>query len=73
MKNILSESTLVPVSLIAVFAGGVVWMTTIYNTGVSNAQTIQEVVVRQEKYFEIIIDIRERLKRIETILEKQEK
>ncbi len=42
MKTIITEKSLVPVSLVTFLLGGSAWLTTIYVSGNANASAIQE-------------------------------
>lgn len=57
--------TLIPLTLILAFAGGVFWFASIYAQTVDNVQAITEIKTSQEKYYQAIQVMSERLARIE--------
>lgn len=62
----ITENTLIPVSLVIVLAGGILWLTTIQSQGEVNTVSIQEIKDRRE---EDVGRIDRRLERIESKLD----
>ena len=48
MSNVLSEKTLIPISLVITIIGGVVWLTTLWFRTEAQAQNIAEVKAEQK-------------------------
>ncbi len=69
--SILHENTLIPVSAIAFICGAVVWVTTIYAQGVSNAKAIEEIRVIQQNYISDIATMKSDISFIRGTLEKR--
>lgn len=74
MENIISEKTLIPVSVLATVIGGVFWLSNIYATGESNASDInllreeQRVVLQRQR--DLRLEIKEDLIRVEAKIDK---
>ena len=85
MKNairVISESTLIPVSMVVVIVGGIYWLTTIYNQGVANASSLIDLQTARataraeylntiDKMNSTLTSIDQRLSRIEGKLERR--
>lgn len=69
----LTETTLLPISLVITIIGGVFWLTSIYNTTQSNAASIASIENKQERYIETVSEIRVELGKIKGMLEKKSK
>jgi hypothetical protein len=59
---------LIPLTVVIAFAGGVFWFASLYAQTNDNARTLNTLQGRQEKYYEKIQEISERLTRIEAQL-----
>jgi hypothetical protein len=64
MKTI-TENTLIPISLVIAFLGGVVWLTTLSNQTQANTAALKDIQSKQERYNESIVTIEKSLVRIE--------
>lgn len=71
----LSEKTTIPLwavfAMIPTFVGGIVWVTFIAHTTTASAQRIEKLEQVQDQRYELLLDIRERLVRIEERLKKK--
>lgn len=61
----ISESTLVPISLVLVFLGGAAWMTTINSKATATEGDVAEIKLNQKEYEKLARKIDERLSHIE--------
>lgn len=61
----ITEKTLLPVSLVIVLIGGVVWLTTLKSDADQLKQQIQLLQSKQDQYLEEIQSVNTRLSRIE--------
>lgn len=68
MGEVLSEKTLIPISLVIVLVGGVFWLTTIYWRGISTAEAVLRVESKQDLYLKEVQEINARLTTIEATL-----
>ena len=64
MKSI-TESTLLPISMVITLSGGIAWLTTIYNITVTNEKAIERVESKQDRYNENLAIILNKLANIE--------
>lgn len=62
---VLNEKTLVPLSLVAAFAGAVMWLTTVFAQVRTNGERLKEVRTNQQTYIETVQQIDRRLSNIE--------
>lgn len=69
--QIITQNTLVPLSVIACICGAVVWMTTLYAQGVSNAKDIAETKQTQAVVNEDIATMKSDIAFIRGLLEKR--
>lgn len=60
-----TEGTFIPVSLVIVFMGGVVWLTTLYAKAEATALALQKLEQKQEQYNQNLEHIIRKLSRIE--------
>lgn len=60
-----TEGTLLPISLVIVFMGGVVWLTTLYAKTEANAAALQKIEFKQDQYLQNLEKILQKLNRIE--------
>lgn len=63
--KLISESTLIPISLVITLGGGLMWLTTIYNLTSANEKAIQRVETKQDIYNDNLAIIRDKLSTIE--------
>jgi len=68
---IISERTLMPISLVLIFLGGVAWLTSIAADVKFTSNTIEKVEIKQERYNATLSEINSRLSRIEGKLENK--
>jgi hypothetical protein len=61
----ISGETLVPLSLIAVLTGAIFLVATLFSNQKSNAEAIEKIETKQDKYTDIVQKIDTRLGRIE--------
>ncbi len=61
----ITETTFLPVSLCISLAGGIMWLTTIYNSVAAHEKTLERVEIRQEQYSKDTQLILEKLAKIE--------
>lgn len=75
--NVISEKTLVPLSLIAVLVGGIAWLTDMHFTSRANAKDIQEIKIDYKglstKLYDKVDEINKQLTEIKVELKKREK
>lgn len=69
----LSENTLIPLSAISIIGGAIVWITTIYAQGTTNAKEITEVKQTQAIQADDLIQIKADVSFIRGFLEKGKK
>ena len=69
----ITENTLIPVSLIVILLGGVVWLTIMYAQGNANAKAIEQLSQRQDEYTKTVLTIDTRLSHIEGALGVKDK
>lgn len=74
----LTETTLIPLSMVIALVGGVFWLSTMYAQGAANAKAQEETKVeileikkKQEKYVEDMALIRESLIELKTLIKRQ--
>lgn len=65
----ITESTLVPIGLVIVFIGGVVWLTRLHSSNSSNTATLEVVLRRLDAVERENGQMIERMARIETKLD----
>lgn len=65
MEKVISEKTLIPISLVMTIVTGVSWATNIYSKTVDHQDAIEELEKNQDKLTNIMISIDKRLSRIE--------
>lgn len=70
-KNIITEGTLVPLSLVAIVAGGIFWLSTLYAEVKANTDGLSRIEERSDKYLTTVEDINKRLSRIEGKLDRR--
>ena len=63
--NKITENTLIPVSLVILLLGGIVWLTSIYAQASQAAEAVKALTFKQEDYNRLIENIDRRLSRIE--------
>lgn len=68
--SILSDKTLIPISLVSIFIGFVFWLTGIYFESKANTQAIAEVKIEQRIYSDKLDDIIKKLSKIEGKLDQ---
>jgi len=73
IKDILNEDTLVPISLVLVFIGGVYWLSSLYFNTNANAKAIEEMARNEAETRAILMSIDQRLSRIEGKLDVNER
>lgn len=65
MLNKLSENTLVPLSMVGAIVGsivgGCIWLTTLWYQSNANAEQLKSISVKQDKYAEDIMFVKEQL------------
>ena len=64
-RSILSEETLVPISLVIVIISGVAWLSTISSDSLHNRETTSQLAQHMHDSDEILRDISSRLNRME--------
>lgn len=73
MKKI-TERTLIPISLVTIIIGGVLWLSDMHFQAYSNAQDIESIKVHLKssthKQTTLLMDIRDRISKIEGYLGK---
>lgn len=67
----LTEKTLIPISLVIIILGGVVWLTSLYSLAESNLRDVRILQAKQDTYFEQMSKIREDIAKIKALLEKK--
>lgn len=68
-RLILSEKTLLPLSVVGILAGAIVWATTFYNQGVAQGEEIRSIKEQQTQYSKDLMDVKNDLAYIRGILE----
>ena len=66
----ITEGTLIPISLVIILIGGVVWLTTLYFTTQSNAAAIDKIQLKYDAISDKLDDIVIKIDRIEHLLNK---
>jgi hypothetical protein len=69
----ISESTVIPISLLITFLGGVAWLTTMAYKTDATAQEVIAIKERQEVYIDRMNEVISRLIRIESKLEYEKR
>jgi|GEM_PF-3849010 len=69
----INETTLIPISLVVILVGGIVWLSQLYAKTDQNGIDIKDLKEAKEKQFDILQDIRERVIRIETKVDEKRK
>ena len=64
----ITEKTLIPVSLVVVIVGGVFWFSNLWAVSKQNAEDIKEIKIKQEEYNSNMYQVNQRLSRIEGAL-----
>lgn len=64
MNEIISEKTMIPISLVIITLGGGVWLTNLHYQTSANAIELQKITLRQERYSEDLSDIKGKLQEI---------
>lgn len=67
----ISEKTLVPISFLAILAGGILWIASMSARVDAASEKIRAMETKQDMYIQNIVEIRDRLARIEGKLEKR--
>ena len=71
--NEITEKTLLPLSFVIGILGAIFWVSTLYNTTKANESDSKEVKVSQKENQQVLIEILQRLSRIEEKLTKGDK
>lgn len=65
MPSKITESTLIPLSLVITLAGGIFWLTVMHSESQANSRALQALEAKQDKYLETVQKIDRRLANIE--------
>lgn len=65
----ISENTTITLGIAALFAGGLLWLSSMYSEVRANAETVKEIQTDQREYIAFVRSIDARLSRIEGYLE----
>ena len=65
----ITEKTLVPLSLVVILVGGILWLARIESLATANAAAVRQLSKDQQEYNRTVIEINTRLSRIEGKLE----
>lgn len=65
----ITEKTLIPLSLLAIIIGGVIWLTTMYSQGTANAESIRDIRSDNKGIQKMFLEIKEDIGIIKGILE----
>lgn len=70
-QNIISEHTSISLTVLISLVGGIFWLTTLYAKTESTAQAISRIEINQTEYNKNLMEINQRLSRIEGMLDNK--
>lgn len=65
----ISENTTITLGIFVIFAGGLMWLSTMYSEVRANTETVKQIQAEQREYIAFVQSIDARLSRIEGFLE----
>lgn len=65
MRSVTPDNLLLLVTALPVLVGAILWLGSVQTQGASNVKSLEAVVLKQDKYTEVLIQIDKRLTRIE--------
>lgn len=71
--KIINENTAIPIGLVIVITGGIVWITRLSFVSENNAQALEVVAKKQEVYIEQLSEMKSDIRVIKQILIKEER